>query len=71
MKKNIFLTAILLTFLVNKSWSATIIVAPSGGSYTSIQAGINAANAGDTVLVKRGKYNEAVTFPKSGLDKKV
>ena len=66
MKRNILLTAILLTFLVNKSWSKVIIVAPSGGNYTSVQAGVNAANAGDTVLVKAGIYNETVTFPKSG-----
>ncbi len=66
MKRNILLTAILLTFLVNNSWSKVIIVAPSGGNYTSVQAGVNEANAGDTVLVKAGTYNETVTFPKSG-----
>ena len=64
--KSVIFIVILFTFFVNKSWSATIIVAPSGGSYTSVQAGINAANAGDTVLVKAGIYNEAITFPKSG-----
>ncbi len=64
--KSLIFIVILFTFFVNKSWSATIIVAPSGGNYASVQAGVNAANAGDTVLVKAGTYNETVTFPKSG-----
>jgi hypothetical protein len=55
---------------VNNSWGKIIIVAPTGGNYTSIQAGVSAANGGDTVLVKAGKYNEAITFTKSGSDKK-
>ena len=53
-------------FLSEKSSATVIIVAPSGGAFTTIQAGVNAANAGDTVLVKAGTYNEAISFPRSG-----
>ena len=44
----------------------TIVVAKSGGAYATIQAGLNAAEPGDTVDVQAGTYNERVTFPKSG-----
>ncbi len=44
----------------------TIVVAKSGGTYSTIQAGLNAARPGDTVDVRAGTYNERVTFPKSG-----
>ena len=46
--------------------ASTIIIAPSGGNYASIQAGVNAANAGDTVIVRAGVYNEGISFGKSG-----
>ncbi|MDF2454057.1 MAG: hypothetical protein K0R51_50 [Cytophagaceae bacterium] len=49
-----------------KSIAVTIVVAPAGAAYTTIQAGVNEANAGDTVLVRAGTYNENVTFPRSG-----
>jgi len=45
---------------------ATIIVAKSGGAYSTIQAGLNAAQPGDIVDVQAGTYNERVTFPMSG-----
>jgi hypothetical protein len=48
------------------AYSAKLIVAKSGGAYASIQAGVTAAQAGDTVLVNAGTYNESVTFGKSG-----
>jgi hypothetical protein len=38
----------------------------AGGQYATVQAGLNAAVAGDTVAVKAGVYNEAVSFGKSG-----
>ena len=46
--------------------AAAIIVAKTGGAYATIQAGLSAANAGDTVFVKAGTYAETVTFGKSG-----
>jgi len=48
--------------------AATIIVAESGGDFTSVQAGLDAASAGDTVLVrqKATPYFEKIDFPSSG-----
>ncbi|NLG17354.1 MAG: DUF5123 domain-containing protein [Fibrobacter sp.] len=42
------------------------IVAKSGADFTTINAGLSAANGGDTVLVKAGTYTEIVKWPKSG-----
>lgn len=42
--------------------SNTLIVAKSGGQYTSIQTAINAASAGMTVLVFPGTYAEKITM---------
>jgi hypothetical protein len=53
-------------FLATTVRAATITVAPSGGDYTTIQAALNAAQAGDTVLVGAGTYTEHVSFPRSG-----
>jgi hypothetical protein len=44
----------------------TLIVAPSGAAYTSIQTALNDAMAGDDVLVRSGTYNEAIVFPRDG-----
>ncbi|TMQ64876.1 MAG: DUF5123 domain-containing protein [Candidatus Eisenbacteria bacterium] len=43
-----------------------IIVAPSGGDFAAVAAGVNAAQPGDTVTVRAGIYNEAVSFGRSG-----
>jgi parallel beta-helix repeat protein len=61
-----FIAAILFTLFVSNSQASKIIIAPSGSGYTSIQQGLNDANAGDTVLVKAGTYYESVSFVKSG-----
>ncbi len=48
--------------------AATLVVAPSGGDFTSIQAALDAAAAGDTILVreKPTPYFEKLVFPRSG-----
>ena len=43
-----------------------IIVAPLGGDYATVAAGVGAAQAGDRVTVRAGIYNEAVSFGRSG-----
>ena len=46
--------------------AAVLTVAPSGGDYTSVQAALDAAVAGDTVRVRQGVYFEKIVFPRSG-----
>jgi parallel beta-helix repeat protein len=58
MKK--FFSLLLAIFFIGSSASATIINVPS--SQPSIQAGINAASPGDTVLVQPGRYIENIDF---------
>jgi len=43
-----------------------ILVAPSGGDYATVAAGVGAAQAGDTITVRAGIYREAVSFGRSG-----
>lgn len=57
--------SIFLATAVNLS-AKTLLVAKTGTAYATVQAGLSAANAGDTVLVKAGTYNEHVAFGKSG-----
>ena len=60
------LAALLCAFLPGTVSGLEIIVAPSGGAFTTVAAGIVAARPGDTVTVRAGTYNEAVVFPLSG-----
>jgi len=61
------LVAALLGALVPGFVSAReIIVAPFGGDFATVAAGVGAAQAGDRVTVRAGIYNEAVSFGRSG-----
>lgn len=75
-KAKIKLFASLLFMLISHSLSgATFYVSKSGNDlnpgsenepWLTIQFAVNSVNAGDTVLVKEGIYNELITFNKSG-----
>ncbi|WP_148266540.1 NosD domain-containing protein [Methanocella arvoryzae] len=54
----------LLSFVPSAAVAKTITVG-SGGSYTSIQSAINAASAGDTIVVNSGTYSESITLNKN------
>src|SRR3989441_1240288 len=53
-------------FLPGIASARQIIVAPSGGDFAAVAAGVGAALAGDTVTVRAGIYIEAVSFGRSG-----
>jgi nitrous oxidase accessory protein NosD len=55
-----------VTLLPGVASSRTIVVALGGGDFASVGAGVGAAQPGDTVAVRAGIYNEAVTFTRSG-----
>ena len=46
--------------------SAADLIVGSGGNFTTIQAALDVAVAGDQILVESGTYNEQLVFPNSG-----
>src|SRR5258706_4697714 len=58
-----FLSAFLSPGIVS---ARQFIVAPVAGDFATIAAGVGAALAGDTITVRAGIYNEAVSFGRSG-----
>ncbi len=64
-----FASAVLASLALAATASASTITVSKGGAISTIQAGVSAAGAGDTVLVKAGTYEEAVDVPagKDGL----
>jgi len=59
---------LVLALLVSTAHATTYTVAAAGGDFTSIQAALNVAVAGDTVQVRDGggPWLEKVAFPRSG-----
>ena len=62
------LTTLLLLAMAGAAAAATRTVAASGGDFTTIQAALDAAVAGDTILVRAQgtPYFEKLVFPRSG-----
>src|SRR3990167_10067719 len=50
-------------FLFPSNSNAATLEVGVGRAYSTIQAAVNAAQAGDTVLVYPGTYNESVSIP--------
>ncbi len=63
--KRVILCSLIVAAVAWHSAPATIINVP--GDYPTIQAGINAASHGDTVLVQPGTYNESVVLEGYGI----
>ena len=60
------LTLVIAILLAGQVTAETIIVDQAGkGDFTTIQAGINKASTGDTILVKTGVYIEGVNINKA------
>lgn len=69
MRRDVFFVLVGLSLFAARESRAATIVVQKGGAIATIQAGINAAAAGDTVLVLPGNYVETpvITAAKTGL----
>jgi len=56
------LAAVLVAALAVQGWAAVITVNPNAGSYRTVQDGMLAATAGDTVVLWPGVYDSVHTF---------
>jgi len=65
--RSLFAAALVLA-AASPGLAATLVVAPSGGDHTTIQAALDVAVAGDTIQVRQGAgpYFEKIVFPRSG-----
>lgn len=61
MKKHFLLISLLVIFFIYKTTYSNILHVPP--DYSTIQAALNSANYGDTVLVQPGTYYENITWP--------
>ena len=68
MKRGLFLIVLFGVLLSSSVFAITPDVCPIGCTHNSIQAAINNASNGDTILVGDGTYNEQVTINKNNLN---
>lgn len=61
----VYVIGIILILFVSNASAATLIVCPSGCTYSSIQTAIDASSPGDTVEVQSGTYYEEVVVDKT------
>lgn len=57
-KQKAYFILLFLLFTISQTFAATRTVCSSGATYTTIQAAITAASAGDTISICDGTYNE-------------
>jgi len=61
----IVIVALISTIIIHAAGALEYTVAPTGAEFTSIQAAINGAYPGDTILVNSGTYRENILLNKT------